>query len=153
MQSLVIGRKLTSLLGESREGSFTIYRSDLDPTLVIAIVEPGTPEHDQLRDVFARVGHAFVASGRRTVFVDGSIRDEEWYTPDHLLAIEAHELGHEEAGHGPDDHGRDPEKEEEADALGIAILRRSGKFSAAKLLASEFVERYGIEVEDSEYYE
>ena len=28
--------------------------------------------------------------------VDGRQMDKEWFTPDHLLAVEAHELGHQD---------------------------------------------------------
>ena len=57
--------------------------------------------------------------------VDGRLLRESWFTYDHLLAIEAHELGHIRMK---------SEKEDIAEREGIRLLQAAGKKEAASLL-------------------
>ena len=60
-----------------------------------------------------------------TAIVDGRLLRENWFTYNHLLAIEAHELG----------HIRMESKEESiAEREGIRLLKAAGKKEAADLL-------------------
>ena len=57
--------------------------------------------------------------------IDGRLLKEEWFTLDHLLAIEAHELGHLR---------KLSEEEEVAEREGIRLLAQAGHSTAAGLL-------------------
>ena len=57
--------------------------------------------------------------------VDGRLLEEEWFTQDHILAIEAHELGHIRTN---------SIEEADAEREGIRLLMQGGHFGAAQLL-------------------
>ena len=57
--------------------------------------------------------------------IDGRLLEEEWFTPDHLMAIEAHELGHIR---------KLSEEEPIAEREGIRLLTAAGHSSAAEIL-------------------
>lgn len=72
-------------------------------------------------------GHGFALRGaeQKTIVIDGRMRSKRWVTNDHMLAIEAHELGHIIA---------DTDDEVLAEAEGIRILEKNGLTDAANLL-------------------
>lgn len=57
--------------------------------------------------------------------VDGRLRSQSWFTEDHLLAIEAHEVGHIRTG---------SIDEPTAEREGIRLLDESGNMGASHLL-------------------
>ena len=57
--------------------------------------------------------------------VDGRLFKKSWFTADHLLAIEAHELGHIRM---------ESEEEPVAELEGIRLLKASGHHEAASIL-------------------
>lgn len=57
--------------------------------------------------------------------IDGRLLSEKWFTPDHLLAIEAHELGHIRMSSSD---------ERVAELEGIRLLQEAGYDGAASLL-------------------
>lgn len=57
--------------------------------------------------------------------VDGRLTEEDWFTSNHLLAIEAHELGHIRM---------DSCDEPIAESEGIRLLKTAGYKKAAKIL-------------------
>ena len=57
--------------------------------------------------------------------IDGRLLEEGWFTSDHLLAIEAHELGHLR---------KLSEEEEVAEREGIRLLTAAGQTVAAAIL-------------------
>ena len=59
------------------------------------------------------------------ILLNGAIRDEEWFTNDHLDAIIAHELGHIRCN---------TENEERAEHYGMALLIDGDRIPAYKLL-------------------
>ncbi len=95
-------------------------------TLVVYI-EPGDsgPMVDMLET--RGLGYAVFGEGVDFPFVviDQRILEEEGYTNDHLLAIEAHELGHV--------HEKSND-EPTAEHAGIRLLESSGHHAAAELL-------------------
>jgi len=116
--------------------------SDLDPSMTVVVVYGEDPRYAQLAPVFDQKGHAFLFS-EDTIVVDGNALDEPWFSEDHLMVIQAHELGHKLAGHaGKSDHS-DPRMEKEADWLGYNILAQRGFSSAADLHEEEYEARYG----------
>jgi len=57
--------------------------------------------------------------------IDGRLLEEDWFTRNHLLAIEAHELGHIRMK---------SEEEPIAEREGIRLLEKNGHWDAARLL-------------------
>lgn len=104
-----------------------IKTSELDNTTLVFEVEPGDvgPIVDRL-DVepngFAIMGEGIPFSA---AVVDTRNLSEEWFTEDHLLAIEAHELGHIRTNSSD---------EPTAEREGIRLLQASGHHKAANLL-------------------
>ena len=70
-------------------------------------------------------GYAIRGIDQPVAVIDGRLSKKKWCTPDHLLAIEAHELGHILA---------DTDDEPLAEAKAIEILEAHGHTAAAKLL-------------------
>ena len=72
------------------------YRiSDLDNTTLVVEIEAG--DEGELVDLLDSRGHGFAVFGEIEfpfVVIDGRLRSERWCTESHMLAIEAHELGH-----------------------------------------------------------
>ena len=70
-------------------------------------------------------GYAIRGTEYPVAVIDGRLARKKWCTPDHLLAIEAHELGHILA---------DTDDEPTAEAKAIEILTAHGHTAAVKLL-------------------
>jgi len=106
------------------------YRfSELDGrTLVIDIEEGDTGD---LVDLLNSRGHGFAVYGEDVpipfAVIDTRLLKEPGYTPAHLLAIEAHELGHIH---------KLSDDEAIAETTGIELLTRLGEEGAAALLRS-----------------
>ena len=104
-----------------------VRTSILDNATLVFEVEHGDegPVVDRL-DVqpngFAIMGEAVPIA---VAVVDGPQMDEEWFTHDHLLAIEAHELGHIRMNSND---------EPTAELEGIRLLEAAGFEAAASLL-------------------
>ena len=104
-----------------------VRTSVLDNTTLVFEVEHGDegPVVDRLEvqpNGFAIMGEAVPIA---VAVVDGRRMDEEWFTHDHLLAIEAHELGHIRMN---------SEEEPVAELEGIRLLEAAGFNAAASLL-------------------
>ena len=97
--------------------------SELDPTVTVVEIEAG--DEGQLVDMLETRGHGFALLGvePKTVVIDRRILDQG-RTRHHLLAVEAHEIGHHRVG----------TDEREADREGIRILRSRKQHMAARLL-------------------
>ena len=104
-----------------------VRKSLLDNKTLVFEVEHGDvgPIVDRLNiqpNGFAIMGEAIPVP---IAVVDGRQMDEEWFTHDHLLAIEAHELGHIRM---------DSDDEPTAELEGIRLLEEAGFAAAAQLL-------------------
>ena len=100
-----------------------VRQSELDQTVTVIEVETG--DVGPMVDLLETRGHGFTVLGiaQRVVIVDGRLRIQG-RTDHHLLAIEAHEIGHLQAG----------EDEREADRAGIRLLTAGKQPMAARLL-------------------
>lgn len=127
---------------ESTDKHIVAYKSQLDTRMTVVIIWPRHEKYHEFESVFKTAGHAFVIQEKKIVAIDGVAVDEEWFTSDHLLVIEAHELGHIIAKHGPNAHGRSLKREREADWVGYNILVNADKNSAAILHRQEYHDRY-----------
>jgi hypothetical protein len=65
-----------------------VYKCPLDESVPVVEVPFG--------DVMGTKSHAFLVQTdtEAVIVVDANIRDADWFTPHHLTAIFAHELGH-----------------------------------------------------------
>ena len=104
-----------------------VRTSDLDSETLVFEIEEGDagPLVDRLKiqpNGFAIMGEDLPFSA---AVVDARMLSEEWFTHDHLLAIEAHELGHIRMN---------SDEEEVAEKEGIRLLERAGHTAAASLL-------------------
>ena len=129
----------------SKDKSELVFPSPLDPTLNVAIVYPESDKYEMLVPHFDRAGHAFLMHDLDLMVVDGGAVGESWFSEDHLLVIQAHELGHYRAGHSKSQqtNHRDEKLEREADWVGYNLLRSKGMNSAADLHREEYNARYG----------
>ena len=104
-----------------------VRTSVLDNETVVFEIEVGDegPLVDRLNDY----PNGFAIMGKSIPFpaavVDGRNLLEEWFTQDHLLAVEAHELGHIRMN---------SDEEFVAEMEGIRLLEKSGHEIAAQLL-------------------
>ena len=100
-----------------------VRQSELDQTVTVIEVEAG--DVGPMVDLLEERGHGFtiLGIGQRMVVVDGRIRSQG-RSGHHLLAIEAHEIGHLQVG----------DDEREADLAGIRLLKNARKPMAARLL-------------------
>ena len=120
-----------------------VYQSEIFPKLTVVIIYPESERYALLSKQFEKSGHAFLLRDHDMMVVDGDAVGQSWFTPDHLLVIQAHEAGHYMAGHAGDAHAaRDEAIEREADWLGYNLLKRKGETSAADLHSQEYEARY-----------
>ena len=111
------------------------YVSELHKDYNVHIVYKESPFYTLLKDLFEYMGStiAVLQIGTTNIFIDGEEIAKEYLTPNHLLAIEAHEIAHGLLKHSA---GFDILSEKEADALGSILLEEKGYNEAAKLLRS-----------------
>lgn len=115
-------------------------QSKIDSSFHIWIMEPDDERYDNFKPLFDKFGHAFTFPGKKMMFIDGKLLDEDWITPDHLHAIVAHEICHYLFKHNA---GLNKKAEMEADIGGIEILKHKGLLNAANILTKRFIEHYG----------
>ena len=132
-----------------------LFHSPLDNSLQVVIVYPESEKYEMVLKQFHESGHAVLLHEANLMVVDGAAVLEPWFTMDHLLVIQAHELGHYRAGHSKTAHqAAELEIEMEADWLGYKLLIAKGEVSAADLHREEYQSRYGTDPEDdSEKFE
>ena len=99
--------------------------SSLDPRVIVFEAEVGDPEAMLARLTDNNRGYCIRGLDQLFAVIDGRLREQSWCTPDHLLAIEAHECGHLLA-----DTDDEPTAEREA----IRLLEAAGHMGAAALL-------------------
>ena len=124
-----------------------VFHSYLDPEVTIAIIYPESSTYPQMSDIFKDAGIAFCMYDKKIIVIDGAQVNQEWFTPEHLRVIEAHEIGHIRAGH---DHATETCKdiEREADQIGYKLLCDSPFKEAVMLYREEYNARYGCMPED-----
>ena len=131
-------------LSESLENPITT-QSNLDPAWTLVISYPNDSLYNKLEPYFEKLGIAFANLGNQTIYFDGAEVSEDYFTKDHMFAIEAHEIGHSIANHQGEPY-YSKRQEQEADWLGINLLIQNGKTKAANLLIERYSKQY-----DSEY--
>lgn len=127
----------------AKDEELNVFPSHLDSNIIVVIVYPGTKKYESLRSQFQKSGHAFIIHPIKTIVIDGSVVNEPWFTMDHLMVIQAHEIAHFRAGHAILDYDEESVNiEKEADWLGHKILHHHDNPSAAALHKEEYILRY-----------
>jgi hypothetical protein len=111
-----------------------IFESEFRKGVMVAVVDSGDYQYQQLAPLFTDYGYGFVAPDHKLIFIDGD------QPSDIQKIVEAHEVGHIVMGHGSNKGVND---EAEADSWAIYKLRKSGYYSEATLLVREFKKRHG----------
>lgn len=130
-------------LSESQENPITI-QSSLDPNWTLVISYPNDSLYSKLEQYFEKLGIAFANLADQTIYFDGAEVSEDYFTKDHMVAVEAHEIGHFVANHQGEPY-YSKRQEQEADWLGINLLIENGKTKAANLLIERFSKQYQVE--------
>jgi hypothetical protein len=111
-----------------------IFESEFHKGVMVAVVDSGDYQYQQLAPLFTDYGYGFVAPDHKLIFIDGDQSSEI------QKIVEAHEVAHIVFNHtginGPND-------EAEADSWAILMLRRYAYHSEANLLVREFKKRHG----------
>ena len=104
-----------------------IYVSRLDDETLVVTIESG--DTGRIVELMNTRGNGFAIMGEGMeipiAVVDGRLLKADWITSDHLLAIEAHELGHIRTG---------SVEEPVAEREGIRLLEMAGHTTAADIL-------------------
>tara|TARA_Y100000593_G_scaffold25146_2_gene50151 strand:+ start:20355 stop:20780 length:426 start_codon:yes stop_codon:yes gene_type:complete len=123
------------------------FRSHIDASFNVMIVYPESSLYQDVKPQFEISGHAFLLHNQKTIVIDGKAVSEPWFLKEHLLVIQAHEVGHHLAGHAKH-NGCSQLIEKEADWLGHKLLCQLDEVSAASLHRDEYHARYGLFPED-----
>lgn len=99
--------------------------SSLAPQVLVVEVEPGDEGPVAARLTDKNHGYCIRGISQPVAVIDGRLRETSWCSPDHLLAIEAHEVGHLVA---------DTDDENLAEREAIRLLEAAGHMGAAALL-------------------
>ena len=99
--------------------------SSLAPQVLVVEVEPGDEGPVVARLTDKNHGYCIRGTTHPVAVIDGRLREKSWCSPDHLLAIEAHEVGHLLA---------DTDDESLAELEAIRLLESAGHMGAASLL-------------------
>ena len=104
-----------------------VRTSELDGETIVIEVEDG--DEGEVVDMLSLRENGYAIFGEAVpvamAVIDGRLFSEEWFTSDHLLAIEAHELGHIRMLSN---------EESVAEREGIRLLKEAGHTDAANLL-------------------
>jgi hypothetical protein len=112
-----------------------IFESEFRKGVVVAVVDSGDYQYQQLAPLFNDYGYGFVAPDQKLIFIDGELPS------DVQKIVEAHEVGHIVMGHNGD---KKPNDEVEADSWAILYLRKAGYSKEADRLTIEFKKRHGF---------
>ena len=104
-----------------------VRTSELDGKTIVLEVEHG--DEGPAVDLLSSRENGYALFGEAVpvpiAVVDGRLLKEDWFTSNHLLAVEAHELGHIRMR---------SEEEPIAEREGIRLLEENGHWKAASLL-------------------
>ena len=115
-------------------------KSYFDSRLTVVFLAQDDPEYSKFARHFKRLGLGFLFKDK--VFIDITRIENEGYTVDHMIFIEAHEVAHSRLKHPAK---RIPKNEAEADFLGILLCMKKGYRQPAKIGIQHFRARNGID--------
>tara|TARA_R100000808_G_C2121471_1_gene132696 strand:- start:526 stop:900 length:375 start_codon:yes stop_codon:yes gene_type:complete len=105
--------------------------SPQDRSIQVYVVQPEDPNYEKFQELFSEdaYGHGFCLLQHNLVIIDGMVKRS--LGPDHMRAVEAHEVAHIVCEH---EGYRIYEQEIEADKVAIDMLVERGYFRSAELL-------------------
>lgn len=126
-----------------------VYNSVINPEYQVFVVFKDSEHYASISDTLKSLNNSIGALwvGTKNIFVDGERALAEKLTPDHLVAIEAHEIAHSMLNHKA---GIDEQSEKEADLLAIALLETFGYRQAATFVKERMKQMYNIDYSDFE---
>lgn len=110
-----------------------IFESEFRKGVMVAVVDKGDYQYQQLAPLFSDYGYGFVAPDHKLIFIDGELPN------DIQKIVEAHEVGHIAMEH----KAKGIMDEVEADSWAILALRKNGYGNEARKLITEFRKRHG----------
>ena len=123
------------------ESDSLTWNSIIDSKFQTFVIYPNNPHFKKFEDNYFKVfGLAFLDFQSMTIFVDGKELLKDGYTPDHIYAIEAHEIAHHMLKHDRD--APSVEQEKAADAAAIELLDLLKHQKAKDLLINRFLLLY-----------
>jgi hypothetical protein len=119
------------------------WDSVIDDNFSVFVIYPNHPSFNHLNGIYFKLfGVAFLDFESMSIFIDGQEISKEGYTPDHIYAIEAHEIAHFILEHDRKSEMPTTRQEKEADSVAIVILSYLNYHGAKDLLISRFQALY-----------
>jgi hypothetical protein len=122
------------------------YRSEFLEDVIVVVVFNDDPLYSQVKPFFEQYGFGFMVPGQNLMIIDGEIIINEPDGKDILKFVEAHEVTHVLLGH---DGPRNEQDEIDADLGAYLLLRNKGYDKSIELLINNFMERHGVEFDES----
>ncbi len=113
--------------------------SQLDASVKVIVTRKGDGLYHKVNHHFSKHGEAFLDLDTRKIYIDGEEADDENWTSDHYLFVQAHEIAHLRLRHTPDNVD-----ETYTDYYAVCLLADKGYKKAAKIGISQFKYRNGI---------
>jgi hypothetical protein len=128
-----------------------VQKSKIDDSWMVFIIEPSDENYNDVhKELFEKFGIAYAALENKIIFINGKEIQEQRLTQNHLLAIEAHEIGHFISDHKGLINKSLVEMEKEADWAAYQILLEIEKNKAASLIADRFKGMYEQDIKEYE---
>lgn len=122
------------------------YISEFMDGVTVVVVFEDDPLYEQVKGYFEEYGFGFMVPGSNLIIIDGEILVGHSDAQDILKFIEAHEVTHVLLGH---DGPRNEQDELEADLGAYILLKNKGYGESVELLVNNFMERHGMEFDES----
>jgi hypothetical protein len=122
------------------------YLSEFLTDVTVVVVFNDDPLYSQVKVFFEQYGFGFMVPGQNLMIIDGEILVGEPDAKDILKFIEAHEVTHILLGH---DGPRNDQDEIDADLGAYILLQDKGYNKSIELLVNNFMERHGIDFDES----
>ena len=132
----------------NEEESEIEFKSPIDKKYNVMIIYPDSDYYEQITSMIPNNGLAVTDMRQKAMVINGAKIESENLTNDHLLFIQAHEIGHHYLNH-KGEFGI-PEQEKEADYAAYLLLKKKGYNKAAKLVIDFFKNRHGETFKDFE---
>jgi Zn-dependent protease with chaperone function len=137
MKSIFKIKNISQFINESDDDGIIFSRSQIDKSFQLIILYPEYEKYSHFKKFFDAHGLGFIDVRKKIIYIDGSQMED--LTFDHLLAIQAHEIGHYKLKHRGN-YSRSQELE--ADIYGIDILNKLGHTKAEEFLSDRMYGMY-----------
>lgn len=120
------------------------WDSVIDDRFSVFVIYPNHQSFNHLKGIYFKLfGVGFLDFETMSIFIDGEEISKEGYTPDHLYAIEAHEIAHYILEHDKKRQRPTIKEEKDADVAAIELLDFLKYHGAKDLLINRFKALYG----------